>query len=47
MFGGVYFGQAIYAWMPLYTGGGSTIPASTFTSYNAEATTFTSWQNTP
>lgn len=45
MFGGVYFGEAELAWMPLY--GGSIIPAATFTTYNAEVTTFTTWQNTP
>lgn len=45
MFGYVYFGQAIFGWVPLI--GGSTIPSATFTSYNAEATTFTTWQDTP
>lgn len=45
MFGYVYFGQAIFAWVPSV--GGTTTPAETFASYNAEVTTFTSWQNTP
>ncbi len=47
MLAGVYLGQAILAWMPLFGAGGSTIPAERFTSYNAEVATFTTWQNTP
>lgn len=44
MFGYEYFGQLILAWLPQV---GGTIPAATFTSYNAEPTTFTTWQDTP
>ena len=45
MFGCVYFGQTVFAGVPLV--GGTVIPAATFTSYNAEVTTFTTWQDTP
>lgn len=45
MFGYLYFGQAIFAWVPQV--GGTSTPSATFTSYNAEVTTFTTWQDTP
>jgi len=45
MFGSLYFGQLILAWMPIFTG--QQTPAQTFTSYNAEVTAFTTWQDTP
>lgn len=47
MFGAMYYGQALFGWVPLFMSGGSTTPSATFVSYNAEVTTFVSWQDTP